>query len=259
VRKKLHIGLLLLCYFGTFLALGADVADDRLGLVKEAITRSICREVFWEGAQFRLGRSLPLEVKFEGKKFYVWIVDLTDAKNIRTSYFYEGLIKDRKAIVIFVTGHNMASKRSPTPQLLAERRKFEDGAIKEKFTTPTHCFLDIDPLTPEKTRMIETVVSTMQKQLGAYRRQGIESYPSEVSIIIADFNVDYPYTYVLVNKPGSSELDVVTLHDYDDWESDKYERDGAYPLVNRRIGPEHKELLAKIQKNGIARKIIITP
>jgi hypothetical protein len=77
----------------------------------------------------------------------------------------------------------------------------------------------------------------------------------EVTLIIADFNIDYPYTYIMVEPVN--EVYRVTLHDPQNYDSDEYEREGEYPF-----GEEYsvsKELLEKIHKHGIIRKITLTP
>jgi hypothetical protein len=137
-------------------------------------------------------------------------------------------------------------------------RKFAAGPlITDTLTIPTDCTPRYEPLTRQKGRMVETVVSTLQKRLSAWMQRGIATYPREVTLNIADFNVDYPSTYILVEPPV--ELYTATLHKVSDYDSDEYERDGEYPLGEIRMKPHMKDLLEKIRKHGIVRKIVLTP
>jgi hypothetical protein len=137
-------------------------------------------------------------------------------------------------------------------------RKFSIGRLSEDaITIPTDCNPRYDPPTPRKQRMLETVINTLQKHLSVFMRSGVSKYQSQITLTIADFNVDYPSTYILVEPPG--HLFTVTLHNPQDYDSDLYEREGEYPLREVRVKPHHKDLLEKIRKHGIVRKVTLAP
>jgi len=247
--------LALFCWLASSIGEMSHSAEATLAVATQAIIRTICRDVYWHNARYRLGQSLPLEVRLEDNKFYAWLEDLEIGKNLRMAYFYEGGIKDEKGAITFVYGYNLASRHPQPAQFFTQRDKFQQNTIRTILTLPNACPLELDPLTPEKGRMIQTVVETMEKQL----RLPIFNFPDEVTITIADFNVDYPLTYVLINQPSATEMVVVYLHDPDDWDGEKDPFKNEYRAVFRRIGPEHRHLLARIKEHGIIRKIVIKP
>lgn len=237
----------------------ADAADDSFALVKDAIIRSICHEVYWDEQRYRLGAVLPLEIKMEGARFYAWVEHLEVSKRNRMSFFYEGRIKEGKGAVISRTGYNMnITDWTPASRFFEYRSHFDKDAVKTTLETPRDCAPRYDPPTPQKERMVETVVSTMRIQMSDYVRRGFVKYPKEITIVIADFNVDYPWTYVLVEGPGKLYYWVI-LHSGRDYDSDQWEREGEYPFTSIEIEPVDKSRLAKIRRHGIRRKIVLDP
>ena len=105
--------------------------------------------------------------------------------------------------------------------------------------------------------MVKTVVSTMQKLLNNYASRGLAKYPKEVKIIIADFNMDYPFTYVIVEPV--KEVYMITLHDWDNYDSDEYERDGYYLNGEATMKSIPDRGLTEMRRHGIVRKINISP
>ncbi len=277
-------------FFTTLLALSCFclmnsrpvMADGRRNLVKDALTRSLCFQKYWLGWGWEDGATVPLAIKFEGKKFYVWANDLPSVgeddylvnvfingmmfsvdpadrpqkeKRVHFAAFFEGRIKDGKGVIAKYEGFNLAAGR-PFPQIREFKERFVSGYImKDMLTIPSDCTPRYDPPTPQKELMVKTVVSTMKMLLNGYSRDGISKYPPEVKIVIADFNTDYPYTYVLVEP--AKELYTVVFHDPEDYDNDEYGRDGEYGT-----GEEYHlytYILTQIRENGIVRKIAITP
>ncbi len=224
---------------------------------------------------------MPLEIKFEGKKFYVWAKDLPSVgeddylvngfivrmkfsvspekrpqkkKEVHFAAFFEGRIKDGKGAIAKYEGYNTIA--GPFPEFRKFKKRFTSGSVmKDTLTIPADCAPRYDPPTPQKEQMVKTVVSTMKMLLNGYSRDGISKYPPEVKIVIADFNTDYPYTYVLVEP--AKELYTVVFHDPEDYDNDEYGRDGEYGT-----GEEYHlytYILTQIRENGIVRKIAITP
>jgi hypothetical protein len=214
--------------------------------IKTAVTRSLCYDVYWGGGRFyRKGVPLPLKIKIEGTKFYAQLQDVGDLGKRSVSLYQIGLVRAESAVVT----HNFERG--------LEKRFLDTPVISDVLTIPTDCTPRYDPPAPQKERMLQTVVSTLKKQLSSFVRAGVWKYPSGVRLTIADFNVDYPSTYILVEPPG--HLYSVTLHNPQDYDSDLYERQGEYPFGEIRVRPHHRPLLAKIRKHGIVRKITLTP
>jgi hypothetical protein len=232
-----------------------SIADEQITPIKEALIRWLCYEAYWHRApEIESGAIVPLEVKIEGDKFLIWSKDLKfkDLKNME-GYYWGQMSKGKVAII---RSELYPKDSTPTNQQVKYRHQFESiRIIKDTLIMPANCTPQYDPMTAHKELMINTVAGTVQKQMSETVRLGISKYPMEVTLIIADFNIDYPYTYILVEPVN--KVYSVTLHDPQDYDSDEYEREGEYPF-----GEEYsvsKELLEKIKKHGIIRKIILTP
>jgi hypothetical protein len=257
VKKLILFSLMILCAATSLTVSVSDSAvDSQISVIKQALQRYFCYLVYWEGQEYRLGTPLPIKVTTDGEKFYAWIDDLVVAPKTQLSYFTQGKIKQTTAAVILGRGYNVAL--SPSMKNYAEDRDHFVSAnvLKDSLSLPADCTPLYDSLMPFKERMLETVVSTMQKRLSAFAQRGIAKYPKEVTLIIADFNVDYPSTYVLVEPPDNS-IYSVTLHNVQDYDSVAWEREGEYPLGGISMQSHHKPLLEKIRKHGIVRKIVL--
>lgn len=258
--KKILCSTLLVLLSAVSYAAEPIVASVQLVPIKEALTRYLCYQIYWQGQNYRSGVSVPLEIKIRQDKFLAWGDSLQLTKRDRISNFFIGRMKEGRGAVILMRGYNL--NLSPqVPGYAEDRDHFRVDTIKDALTVPTDCTPRYDPSTLQKERMVDTIVSTLQNQLSSLVRSGAAKYPKEVKLIIADFNVDYPETYVLVEPANNfaGDLYTVTLHDPKDYDSGEYERDGEYPLGQKTVKPYLKPLLKKIRKHGIAKKITITP
>lgn len=229
-------------------------ADDQLAGITRVLIRNFCFEIYWWGRSYNTGVPLTVEVKVQGEQFFAWVHDIEAGKGVRMAGVYKGMVKETHAAIIDSGAYNVALS-PPAPLYLEERRHFESPPVfKTKLIIPTECTPSYDPPTPRKERMLETVVNTLRIRLSDFVRTGIALYPHEVTIIIADFNPDYPETLILVESSG--EVFVVTLHDPRDYDSHKYERQGEYPL-GQRHHPQ-KDLMRKIRRHGIIREIVLS-
>lgn len=257
MKKLLLLLLSILCV--CLINAGPAKAEDRLRSVKDAMTRFICYQKFWMGNDYVEGASIAMEIKFEGKKFYVWTSDepaRSFGRLLHFSSFYSGRIKDGKGAIIFTDGYNNELPGLP-PQLQEFKNRFKSGTIfKDTLRVPSDCTPRYDPPTLKKELMVKTVVSTMKMLLNHYASKGIAKYPPEVKIIIADFNTDYPFTYVLVEPV--KEVYRITLHDWNNYDSDEYERAGEYPTGEASMDAISDSGLSEIRSHGIVRTIAIT-
>jgi len=256
MRRGLALAFLVLCFHPpSAVAAEATRPEDALGAIQQALTRYLCHEVYWPGQPHRLGIPLPLKITIQETQFWAWIKELQVIKRARMDFFFLGRLKDGKAVVAYPWGYNVALLPQ-SPHYLADRRRFESGPVlTTTLTLPTDCTPQYDPPTPQKERMLEAIVNTMQQKLSRWVKQGIAKYPREVTLTIANFNVDSPWTYVLIKS--SRKLYTVTLHDLDD--DDPEQAGQEYFIKDFSIRPIDKPLLAKIRKHGITRKIVLTP
>lgn len=256
MRKMFCLVLLFSC-FATSFTEGVSVSDDnQIAPIRESLSRNFCYEVYWEaGANYKLGSSLQVEMKFVGEKFLVWINNMEMKGPYHVAGFYTGRLKDEKGVIIRRESYNIDLKPH-VPGYSENRSLFEKNTvIKDTIIIPSDCTPHYDPQTPKKELMLRTVVSTVQKQLNRWGGQGIVKYPHELTLVIADFNIDYPSTYVLVEQ--TKNLYSVTLHDPQNYDSDEYERNGEYPLGEVYNQSKTKSLIAKVRKHGIIQKIVL--
>ena len=251
--RKFSLGLILGFSSLVSLTFAATSVNDQVIPVTSAIIRDICREVFWQGKQYPFGESFPLHIKIDGDNFYAWVEHLGPFQNDLFSYYYKGRIRIGDGVVVSKTGLNERLKLPPpTPWSSAQPKKSKEGI--STLTLPPSCPPWRESSTSTKDRMVQTVFSTILYNVKVNESLGIVSYPRNLRIIVADFNVDYPFTYVLIEDDKFLKLIVVYLHNADDWDNEEYQR-GPYPIVERRIGAEHKELLRKIRNYGLVRQV----
>jgi hypothetical protein len=231
------------------LSFAASSSKDPLVAIRNGIISDICREVFWYESPYPLGKSLPLQVKIYNGHFVAFVKRLSSFQGEPVSYYYKGLLESSKAIVTNVQAPNDRLNLSP-PDFWVNvpappKTVFTDTVL----TLPSTCPSSLEPSNPTKQKMVETVFKTVYWLL---KRDKISGSPW--TIFVADFNVDYPGTYVLIEGNQSRNLIYVNLHDPKDWESKEY-LSGPYLYVERRIYPNYKDWFSKIRKHAIIRKI----
>ncbi|MBI4525849.1 MAG: hypothetical protein HY695_18790 [Deltaproteobacteria bacterium] len=258
---KAVLALIIIYFSGPSALLGSQAAAQpwEVEAIKAALIRYLCFEVYWHGSTAKQGIALPLKLRVEenpkagpeeGKKFTAWIEELKISRGDRIGYFFTGTVKNNSAEVNTKKGFNLDV--SPAPTYLQARRRFETGpAIKEILLIPTDCTPRYDPPTPKKKQMIELIMKTIKNHLSGLRQLGINNYPPQVSLLIADFNEDYPYTFVLIERPH--EIWEVSLEDPNGGKSQTYRAASNPDLA------EDKQIIAKIRKHAIKRKITLEP
>lgn len=276
---KNSIAFVILCFYGAISFASSQSQEMQVHGVKEAVSRYICFQVYWLGWTRRQGisrplqlliegdqsLSLPYKIKADGKMFMAWIEGIEIFRGDPIDQFLIGRLKNDSPAVILSEGYN-ANLTPPLRSLLENRSRFatNQATINESITIPQDCTPRYDRSTPQKELMLRTIVATMEKRLSFFVKAGLAKYPQELTLIIGNFNVDYPSTYVLVEPSDQTngfdaELYDLTLHDAQDYDSDRFERQGEYPLGEVRIRPEQKQLLQKIRERGIKQKIALSP
>ena len=252
MRKLLFLFFLMICSIGIYLDEHKNAfADNQTSSIRNAMVRFLCFEVYWERSDYKLGTTFPMKIDIDKNNFQIWINDLKVNKRAHVAGFFTGRLRNGEAAVIGHEAYNI--KLTPPVIGYIENKAMFDSkdVIEDTLTVPSDCTPHYDPTTPKKELMLRTVISTVQKELSSWVRQGIAKYPREITVIIADFNVDYSYTYVLVKQ--TNDVFSVALHDFQEYDSDEYERDGEYPFGT--IYNTSKSLLEEIRKHGIVRKI----
>jgi hypothetical protein len=236
--------------------------SDRLAEVKRLIVERRCYELYWQGGivQGELGTSRPLKIVFEDNRFYARIDPAGFVGPNRQAWRlnYIGETRDgRMCLLVKNYEFDLDEKFATGP------------SIQDTLTMPSDCTPHYNPSSAEKDRMMENVAASMRQALHGFAdhpAEGLPQYPNEVRLVIGDFNVDYPYTYVLVEEPP--ELYRIALHDPDgDADADDtYQREGKYIVGEAVTGTNLSEedikeatarLTAKIRAHGIPRTIVL--
>jgi len=223
--------------------------------IKKALLRRICYDSYWQGENILLRRTVPIETVVEGDRFFVRINDLRVVRGSNMVGFYQGIIRDGKAFVSLVEEWNIRIAPSG-PYGKNWKHSGAGRVISNSLLLPNDCTPKYDPSSARKEAMLRTVVNTMKFGLHFMPGQSLPGHPVEFTLTIANFNVDYPYTYVLVEP--SREFFRVRLHDFSDSESGEYEKEGQYPYeqIYEKVS---QELVQKVREHGIVFKITGTP
>jgi hypothetical protein len=226
-------------------------ADD-VSLIKQAVTRHLCHELYWDGRPYQQGIPLNVEIQQDGDHFYVWIPDAAVQYGPMT-VFLTGRIASGTAAVALLRGYN--SRLGPRmPGYAQDRQQFSAGAMSDVVALPRDCTPQIAAPTPQKTRMLQAVKNTVEMEYRWLSRSGAIPAPRAFTLTIADFNVDDPWTYVLV-EPGGKVLHIM-LHDPQAYDSDEYERSGEYPS-GEVYRADLAKLRARIRQHGIIHRFTV--
>jgi hypothetical protein len=253
MRKTVTASVLLCC--ASFFAAGIGcTAKNDVRIVKDGLVKRLCYESYW-GLGGYPRKPVPIKIRIDRpeKTFHIWINDFEVTETYHMADYLSGILRDKDAVVLRHSGYNI-ELRPPHRGYLEHRPLFDgEGVVEDILEMPADCTPHYDPTTPKKELMLSTVIKTVQYRLEDFARMGIAKYPRELTLIIADFNIDYPMTYVLVEQ--TNKVYTITLHDFQDYESDEYERMGEYPF-GERYKPA-KSLIEKIRKHGIRKKIAL--
>ena len=240
-----RLGLFIILLIATALNQAAS-QQNVLDPPKEALTRYVCFQIYWEWNQYEQGSALPIKIKTDGKEFRIWL-NKSNFNRTTASWFFTGKTVNGRAVIVSSRGYNDQQKEIAA--FKADREYFESGEVfNSTITISNDCSPKYDSTDAHKELMLATVVETMREQLHAIKGTLNDT------ITIANFNVDYPKTYVLV-EPADRFLHIVTLHNETDYDSKEFEEQGGYPYGQRDINSVSKTLIAKIRKNGIVKTI----
>jgi hypothetical protein len=107
--------------------------------------------------------------------------------------------------------------------------------------------------------MIVTIMNTIKSHLTYAMSRGRKPGNSrKIRIIIADFNVDYPSTYVLIEQENL--LYDIALHDVADakaYDDKGFEKAGYYPVGIWDPSEPSALLKSRIKKHGIVKEVDI--
>ncbi|MFZ0929599.1 MAG: hypothetical protein WAN11_13425 [Syntrophobacteraceae bacterium] len=262
-RKEFYISMKTIRYalvfafaFGLLLdaASVASTSRGRISLAKRAIETRMCYDDYWRGKIFRPGGYVSLEIRFSGENLHVIASGDLAAGDGVGYVFYKGRIKNGQAAITDMSAYT-TSDLTGTDQgghSFQEMRKKVEGweLYKGSVIMPIDCTPHYDVTSPKKEMMIDSIISTVKYILSIPREGREASRIQEVTLTIADFNIDYPYTYVLVEPIG--EVFTLALHDPKNYDS-VVDGHTIYRWVESYRTPD--TTIEKIREHGIVKKI----
>ena len=124
------------------------------------------------------------------------------------------------------------------------KKVFGKGAVSFKLHLPSNCTPKLLPDTPLKAIMFDDIINSLKELLIPQNTTKI--YPHHLKVIIANFNVGDPGTYVFI--PNTKEVFEISLYDPDDPFSDMYLKFHEFPM--REYYDMESDLIPKILKYG---------
>lgn len=214
-----------------------------------AIQRRICYETYWWGSRsFVFGKTVTGVIRRDGDMAYAWFDDLEHGSDAPYwASMYEIFTKGGLTAVSSSYGYNIDTTKGEEKDIV-----FRGRTEPVQVTVPSDCEPKFDPDTPEKARMIAAIEKSMKMEFRQDNKNG-GHYPERVKMIVANFNIDYPFAYVLV--PGTGEVFSLPLRDDTAPMRDLIAEFGEYMVAEERHKPSVRVLTQRIRKYGIAREI----
>lgn len=246
-----------LCCLATLSTTWANVARATISspAVKNAVARRVCFEGFWWGRKtFAFGQTVPIVVRDVGNKAYVWSERLSAVPHVTVwANFFSVFSSGRRVMVGESSGYNVDTLKKTA---LFKKRKalvFDGPHSTLMFRVPRNCVPTFERSSPRKRLMLKVIESSVIQELNVFRKHGDQNMPNRLRIIIANFNVDDPATEVLV--PSARYVFYVALHMASNPFSNRFLRQGRFPVQPEYSKQAIAELAPKIEKYGIVRVI----
>ena len=252
--KKIRLIVLILVFLLSNVARHDAAAEIPIAAVTRAIQRYVCFQAFWNARdQYRLGHSVTVTLHYEPDKVYAWSESLSTVQHVKAwADFFVVVGRGDQVLVSDLTGFNVDNMREEPNFKRDKSLVFTDPSRETSILLPANCTPHLLPTEPLKTRMLDVVEKTIANQLLSVDNDKVKP-GSNVKIIIAEFDTDYPWTYVFV--PETNEMWIVSLRGKSDPFGDQAISAGEYPsgLVYNKDWIE--TLKGKLAAFGIVRQI----
>ena len=249
--------LTVIALVGASLTSSVSASSNHLASIQQALLSYLNYDICWGGgtpnaSPLRFGESATILLSRDESefKFFLWTDGLQqpigkDHDHI-TQIFY-GMFSGADAGIANVTSYN-PSRMSRLSWVREETARFSSKDV-EQFTIkiPSNCAMSFPP-SREKAEMLEAIINTMNAVVSQVNRQGYSHYALPAPAIVANFNVDYPRTFVYIKETG--EIYAVVLHDATNYFDNSFLTGKSYPFnVIGKYGVDNA-LVQKIIKYG---------
>lgn len=236
----------------------AEAMEKSSHLLQDTVISQICWQVYWGGDQwYRLGTTETMSVSQAGDMIYAWSSSLSSVPNVdHWVDFFSVSNEGGRYVLSDYSGLNLDSEGA--------KHAFEKklalisvgGIEKLDISIPKSCNPLFAADTPRKTRMLDDVVSSIAQSLIEANKFRPDSYPIHLSVVIANFNIGYPETFVLV--PSKRQVFVVSLSTDADRDGQQIEGDVVNqlaPQYGETADQLYKRIEQKVVKYGVNREI----
>ncbi len=254
--KKIRFIVLIIVLILSSVARHYAAAEIPITEVTRAIQRYVCFQVFWNAwDQYRLGHSVTITLHHEPDAVYAWSESLSTVQHVKEwADFFVVVGRGDQVLVSDFTGFNVDIMSGEPNFRRDQSLAFKAPSREISILLPANCTPHPLPTEPLKTLMLSVVEKTIANQILSVESDKVKP-GSNVRIVIADFDPDYPWTYVFV--PETGEMWIVSLRSKSDPFGDQAISDGEYPaglVYSKRWIATLKEKLASF---GIVRQIEI--
>jgi hypothetical protein len=229
-----------------------EISDSSIFL---AIQKYQCFREYWGG--FTSARHvLPVTFKKDGQIAYVRVEGFDDAlSRAHMVRFMSVYTAHGRSWVGSNEGFNMQIPGRST-KYQEDQEQFSGPKIKTaRLQLLSNCTPESDSEPNLRHRIFRAIESTMSHQLSLFNKLAGRHFPQKSQIVIGDFDLDYPSTFVLIKN--TNEVWNVSLYDSVHPLSDADLNAGWFPSQQIYDPGETSALQDKIIKYGTVRDIVL--
>jgi len=235
-------------YASPILAMGPV---DKSSVVK-ALLEYICYDAYWQDKPYyRFGDTADIDFVIRGQAVFVRGRHLFSGPYAGMQAYFVGSVKNGLIVIWKEESYN-PSVMQGNAYYMENEKIYSDAHTSQQtqVTLPQPCEQKFESNSDVKSLMLKTIKQTFRNQF-VNKNDGSSSKASAAqgSILVADFNPDYPATYAYL--PVSDDVYQIELHDVADYFSEKYEATGRYPVSLLGKSAEFKTLIEKIKQHPI--------
>lgn len=246
-----------IAFFALLIATQPGVAHASINneALERAVAKRVCFEAFWWGrSAFRFGKTVPLVVRTVGDRAYVWSESLSAVPHVKVWVNFFSVFSSGAVVTVGESQGFNADALAGTPIFKKYKALVYQGERSTMmFHVPSSCTPKFERSTRLKRSMLKVVEASVIQELTLYRKNGVSGLPSRLRIVIANFNPHDPATWVLV--PSAGYLFYVALHLASNPLSNRFLRQGQYPVQREYNKTMIEAISRKIEKYGIVRDI----
>ena len=219
-----------------------------------AIERRLCLEIFWWGQQsFQAGGQVDVALKINQDGANAWVEGAGNSAGVsRWADFFSIVPSPAGEVRVMSSfGYNVDRMRG-TSDFERRRDLVFSGDVKNvKINLPKYCSPKYAPETPLKRQMVNIIVASVKNYIMYSVKFEKITYPEKLNIVIANFDPDYPETFIYLPRYKR----ILVAHFYGSSPEDgSYFDDKSYPIRDHD-GEGAVDLRDKIVRNGM-REII---